>query len=217
MKNTKNLITALLIVIVIIFVVGAYMAGKGQSGNSTAPTYYVDNTRQQPTQDVTTPPTPTELKDTLSVSSILKAVGTKLVGKGSSSVTFKINADGKYSAVLFDGKDVPRNDSSYTVDNIFRGNLNGDNYEDAVVVATACGASCGTDISFVINNPNNAVAVPVINNNLQLSGAAQVTIKNIVITNGKVAITVNDPLTNSLKTYNYAFVNNQTNIELIPQ
>jgi hypothetical protein len=241
MKNKqKGFVVPLLIGIIALLVVGGgmyvyYSTNNKPAQNSTVNTtdttnqsvtttqgksatqMYVDNTAQQPAQSIPSTQPPKITKDVMTVGSILKAVGTKLGGKASLPVTFKINSNGTYSAVLLDSNGAPRTDSGYTIDNIFRGNLNQDIYEDAVIVATACGASCGTDITFIINNPGNPVVVPVTISNLQLSGATQVTIKNIVITNGKVAITINDPLTNSLKTYNYTFVNNQTNIELIPQ
>jgi len=155
----------------------------------------------------------------MTVSSVLKAVGAKIGGKAG-PVTFKINSNGTYSAVILDNNGVPRTDSSYTIDNIYRGNLNQDTYEDAIVTALTCGASCGTDLTFVIYNPNGPVAVNVRipdSLNSKLAGAAQIGIKNIVINNGRVTITAQDPSLNGLATYNYAFFVDNTGPELVQQ
>ncbi len=79
---------------------------------------------------------------------------------------------------------------SLWIEKIVRGDINGDGYEDAVILSGSCGASCG--ISFTIALQKSDGSVEEINPNLEkitTSGAARTGIDDIEIKNGIISIT----------------------------
>ena len=95
-----------------------------------------------------------------------------------------------------DGTYSKRSDSGFLgLDSFIKGDINGDGYEDAIVLDTHCGASCGTGFSALINNKDGtAQLIPInfenSNLDIQTSGAAQGEFKALSIDKQVVSIQV---------------------------
>ncbi len=83
----------------------------------------------------------------------------------------------------------------FTINSITRGDLNGDNRREAVVVGTSCNNNvCATQIFVIINKQGPATAIGQNPAGMTLSGAAQYHIVNTTISNRTVTFTISAPV-----------------------
>jgi hypothetical protein len=80
------------------------------------------------------------------------------------------------------------------INKIYKGDLNGDGYSDALITEGFCGASCGQGLEVVINQKDGTgkgidVKAP---DTIQGSGVGQTSLNDIKIENGLIYITANN-------------------------
>jgi hypothetical protein len=91
---------------------------------------------------------------------------------------------GKYQ--IFDGH------GQISVENMSRGDLNGDGMQDAFVQELWCAASCGQQFALVLKTETGVQAYKVVPPDIETAGYKQYTIKSTDIENGRVNIVANN-------------------------
>ena len=213
MKNTqKGVIVPLLIVIIAVLLIGggAYVFTKNKkveikedvSSNSTT----VQQEDNQDVDDNTSINTNTLVTETVNIKILDSVILDTYSQQG---VNYKLE-DGIYKG----------QGSGFTssLDKIVKGDLNGDGYEDALILHYECGGSCGFGFDVVLNQKNGKAKLisGIETPGIIMAGAAADVVKTISIdVNGMITINLDkrnlsDPngATSNNVTYKYKFSNN---------
>lgn len=108
------------------------------------------------------------------------------------------NEGSESNKFIYDGKGhyntIPSEAGSFGFSIAAKGDINGDGYQDAVVSATSCGASCGNNLDVIMNDKNgSAHKLPGIEfPGYKIAGALQTSLKSVSIGDGIISVTANN-------------------------